>query len=74
MSDCPHRRSAVMMHPHQDTAPCPDCTREDLAEAENDMGGNFSRDVFTISGMVYGALALVAIAAATLIAWLGSAP
>lgn len=41
---------------------CEDCAREDAA-AENDMGGNFSRDVLSLTAAIYGVLALVVVIA-----------
>jgi hypothetical protein len=59
MSDCPHRRrsSGIVNVYHDPDEPCPQCERE--AAEENDMGGNFSRDVFTATAAVYGVLFLV---------------
>lgn len=72
MTDCAHRRSCVMMHVQYDPGTCPDCAREDAAAAaaENDMGGDFSRDVLTLTAALYGVLALVVVIA--LVAVFGS--
>lgn len=64
-----------MMRMHQSDAPCPDCARVEAAEAqapdedENDMGGNFSRDVFMLTAVVYGAPALAAVIALVVFFW-----
>lgn len=39
------------------------------ADDENDMGGDFSRDVLIVTSIVYGVIAVLAIVACAAIAW-----